>query len=489
MNAVRIVTRGVMTIILLLCFAISQVAGWSVFSTNFADGSVRRQVQATSGATAREEVDRLRALTKKTGLQRPVGTIEAEIEAALRTVVRGTGKSVGEVSRSCAEPAAAPTVCRQVGVLRAEIATAREAADLPKRLEAALARLNSAPTVAEGDPYIHFIGGVFGGADPATVWFWLVLVFVAGIGIAANVGPGLVRLIRHEQSGLHSRLLLQAGTLAVAGAFFIETGANALFGWRIGGWPAAAGFVVIAVLGALLGVTLAEGLADAAVAADRTAPRAPALLPPAHAAAGFVSPPAPQSPGGGGPAGGPHWGPPAGPGPGTVVVTGSGQPSMAPGAAHHMHGAPINITVSSQPAGAASPGGFSPFASPGEAAAAEPGRRAPAPAPAAAAELLLPTPKPPARPVTTNKVRELLDHVRTFEAAELQPAPGGRVDGEAVWQRYQQWAGGRSISRSVLFDMLGELGEYTRRADFGGAVGFDGVVLRGTPALRLVAGE
>lgn len=147
---------------------------------------------------------------------------------------------------------------------------------------------------------------------------------------------------------------------------------------------------------------------------------------------------------------------------------------------NQVHGAPINIHFGA--------GGLPLEARPAKVlnyeAQAEPAVQAmPAPSPG----ILLPPPSPAAQPVRNGRIKELADHLLTFEAACLLPVAGARVTAEEAYGRYRSWAGGRAIGVVAFLETLPAFSEVVERVDFGGVTHFEGVQLRDGVALKGVA--
>lgn len=194
------VKRCLLALPFLFCFAMSQVAGWSVAAVQLADGSVSRGVKAASGATAREDLDRLRAQQKAVGVAVDPAQIEAQIAAQMAIYIKQASKTVGEATRQCAEPSWAPVACRKVADLKAELARAQTASGLPDKIAAAAKRAAAAPMLAEADPYLDNLIRVTG-AEKDDVKFWFVAAFVGLLGFIANVGPALLVGPNRQPSG------------------------------------------------------------------------------------------------------------------------------------------------------------------------------------------------------------------------------------------------------------------------------------------------
>lgn len=173
---------GLMIVPFLACFALSQAAGWAVFSQLLADGRVRMGVEATGGKVARGELARLEARQKLLGIQRPASSIEPEEkhECARRSQSYKDG-----VGPACTK-------------LRAELALAREAESLPGKIKAALGDVGKAPKVADGDAMLGVAKRMFS-AEADDLTFWFVIGFVALMGFVANFGPALVFASDHPR--------------------------------------------------------------------------------------------------------------------------------------------------------------------------------------------------------------------------------------------------------------------------------------------------
>lgn len=168
--------KGVLALAIAACVGVSQYAGWANLGTLLADGATARDTQATTRATAADDVKRLRAeLAGMTPPKRPV----AAIEAALSLELRRKGKDYPNGD--------GPEALK----LKQELAHAQTYRDLPGQIDAAQQRLADAPQVADGSPETEVARRMLG-TSSQDVLFWAPVVLTMILGLLANFGLRLI---------------------------------------------------------------------------------------------------------------------------------------------------------------------------------------------------------------------------------------------------------------------------------------------------------
>lgn len=157
------------------CLAYSQWAGWSVMSTQLADGTIRNQMAADTGEVARERLTALREERKKIGTTRSVAAVQADVTLECEKKSKAYPDGIGPKCTG----------------FRVEIEQAKRAAAIDAELPKAVTKASSAPLIAGGDTHIKFVAERFD-LEPATVRNVFVMFFVALMGFIANFGPAML---------------------------------------------------------------------------------------------------------------------------------------------------------------------------------------------------------------------------------------------------------------------------------------------------------
>ncbi|MFA7504250.1 MAG: hypothetical protein WCZ28_06090 [Burkholderiaceae bacterium] len=410
---------------LALCVVVSQVAGWFTLGTLLADGMAARQTQASGRSTAADALKLAREERAAIGTVRPISAIEAELQREL-------------LNKSSAFPdGRGPKAL----ALEAELATAKRAAELDARIPKLVAGLEGRAQVAEGTPHLDVLVRATGAA-PQEVAFWVPVGLTAVVGLFANFGFLLAGVGR---SG-HGSRRPEPDPLEA-----FDWGPRRLTGpadHQFQHYPGERSGTAREASSTQWGRDAVEPVVGAAASDVGAQPAAPYQR-----------------------------------GPSENGSASSGGPS-----AHHMHGAPINISVALPAAGVG--GGLGERLSHPPAAEQLPGPapRPLLPAPGAGVALkahATASPPAPQRPVQRNHVQEIVDHLLTFRAACVLDAAGGIVPAQEMYERYVAWAGERAISAAAFDTMFGELAGVAR-VSFGGVPHYRGVVLNREPRLSAV---
>jgi hypothetical protein len=222
-KAGRVLERMILGIALAMCLALSQVAGWSAIGQQFEAAEQKADsARLARGADIQLLKSRQQELTALAG-QRSSAEVRGQIEALLATPLRN-GKTVAIVSHQCSQPEMAPSACRQVVQLKAELPKAERAETLKAQIahagrQMANAAAGDSSSAPQGAGAMVLLAGLLNVPELSVLkWFpvlmWATLDFLATFGFA---------LARHGHDANH-RVRLEWATNNVRGGHGGDSG-------------------------------------------------------------------------------------------------------------------------------------------------------------------------------------------------------------------------------------------------------------------------
>lgn len=179
--------RLILGIPLLGCITLSQITGWSVLGITIADGGAARENKAQVRTTRLSQLDQARKDRAKLGDQRDPKVVAAEIDAKYMIFIKKQSKTIRELTNECKEPDWAPSVCKEIGVLTAQLRAAESAKELDAKIEQSAGVVDSIGHVSSGQAETNVLQRITGATD-ADIKFWISVFIVAMIGLFANLG-------------------------------------------------------------------------------------------------------------------------------------------------------------------------------------------------------------------------------------------------------------------------------------------------------------
>lgn len=174
-----------------LCIALSQFSGWSVMGVTVSDGIARRAVAGDMTQNLRDQIQMKKdALAKRASLAAP-NEIEAAIAAELGRYIKKASGTIGQATKDCAEPAWAPTACKRVNELKAQLAAASNAAALPGEIAALEQQMITAGVTGGPEAQFEVLKNITGWKMDQ-IKFWVSIFIVAMVGLFSNLGLAIV---------------------------------------------------------------------------------------------------------------------------------------------------------------------------------------------------------------------------------------------------------------------------------------------------------